>query len=542
VNAQAAAAPVAARRRGRVSGGLAAARARVRALPRALWLCAALAFLNAAAWSMLTPPFQIPDEPVQSGYAQYVAETGKVPRVRGAGFYWAPPRDASVAFSGVPFSILGNPSWSKEHDRAVQNELRKPLGRVAEGGAGYAVNYPPLYYAYEAVPYVVASSGTFYDRLWAMRLGSALLAAFTVAFVYLFMRELLPRVRWAWTVGALAVAFQPVFAFIAGGVQNDNLVWTCSAALLFLMARAFRRGLSPAIGVGVGAAITAGLLTKGTMYGLVPGTAIGLILAARRTPPERRRGAWQGLALAALVAAVPFGAWLVANNVIYDRPANTASSGFRTSVSQFHWRELASYVWQFYLPKLPFMTDQFPVHMVGYKGYPTYPLWQTYIQGFVGRFGWFQYGFPTWANWTALGIYTAVLGLAGTALWRARDAVRRRWPELLTYVLLLGGLMLLVNVSGYQYRLSAFHDNFEQARYLLPMVGLYGAVVALAAVGAGRRFGTAVAALLVVLAVGHNAFAQLLSADRYYLKREQPSVTSGTPPPDTGRIRVQPQK
>ncbi|TML30116.1 MAG: hypothetical protein E6G30_03410, partial [Actinobacteria bacterium] len=42
--------------------------------------CAAVAFLNALAWLLLTPPFQVPDEPQHLAYAQYLAETGKLPR------------------------------------------------------------------------------------------------------------------------------------------------------------------------------------------------------------------------------------------------------------------------------------------------------------------------------------------------------------------------------------------------------------------------------------------------------------------------------
>jgi len=38
----------------------------------------------------------------------------------------------------------------------------------------------------------------------------------------MFLRELIPRARWAWTIGALVVAFQPTFNFIAAGVQADN--------------------------------------------------------------------------------------------------------------------------------------------------------------------------------------------------------------------------------------------------------------------------------------------------------------------------------
>ena len=52
----------------------------------------------------------------------------------------------------------------------------------------------------------------------SMRLVAALLAALTTLFVFLFLREVFAE-RWTWTVGALAVAFQPLFGFISGAVH-----------------------------------------------------------------------------------------------------------------------------------------------------------------------------------------------------------------------------------------------------------------------------------------------------------------------------------
>lgn len=514
---------------------------RVAALPRAVWLCAALATLNAVTWSLLTPPFQVPDEPVHAGYAEYVGETAKVPRVTGVGLYWDPPADARAAFEGVPFGIAGDPTWSSVDDRALQRRLAADPARVREGGAGYAANNPPLYYALlAAVPYQVARSGTFLDRLQALRIGSALLAGVTVALLFLFLRELLPGTRWAWTVGALAVAFQPLFGFVAGGVNNDNLLWLCGAALLLSVACAFRRGLTPAVGAAIGGSVAAGVLTKGSMFGLLPGAALALILCFFRAQRRDRRVAAYGVLAALVAASVPIALWLVANAHVYSRPATTTTSGFSTS-QVFQWRELASYAWQFYLPRLPFMTDQFPNHAAGFPSYPTYPLWQTYVQGFVGRFGWFQFGFPDWANAVGLVVYTGLLALATAALARARGALRRHWAELLTFATLLAGLAALINLSGYQYRLDN-HANFEQTRYLLPLIGLYGLLVAVAARGVGRRLGPAVGVFLVVLAVGHNVFAQLRTLDRYYLAPTDPVVTQGTPPSDTGSVHVKPAR
>src|SRR5947209_3960828 len=84
-------------------------------LPRGLWICMALAFTNALVWAFLTPTFQGPDEPVHVGYAQYVAETGKLPRSLTP--YYAPSADANAALNRISFTILGHPDWSSADGR-----------------------------------------------------------------------------------------------------------------------------------------------------------------------------------------------------------------------------------------------------------------------------------------------------------------------------------------------------------------------------------------------------------------------------------------
>ena len=108
-----------------------------------------------------------------------------------------------------------------------------------------------------------------------MRLLSALMAGFTALFTFLFLREALPGVRSAWTVGALAVALSPLFGFMSGAVNPDAMLFAVSAALFFCLARAFRRGLSTRLAIGSGLVIATGFLTKLNFVGLAPGAFVG---------------------------------------------------------------------------------------------------------------------------------------------------------------------------------------------------------------------------------------------------------------------------
>jgi 4-amino-4-deoxy-L-arabinose transferase-like glycosyltransferase len=482
--------------------------------PRAALICALVAALNAFAWTLVVPPFHVPDETAHASYAQYLAETGKTPRHVPAPV-WS--QEEAAAINGVLFPVVvGNrrarPPWTSLQEHALQASLERPLKRDDGGGDTAAVNNPPLYYALEAVPYHLgaAAGGDFLDRLWLMRLLNVLLASATCFFVVLFVREIFPGTPLAWAAAGLVVAFQPMYGFITGGVNNDNLLNAAAAAVFFVLARAFRRGLTPRLGLALGAAFVIGVLGKATLIAFAPGIALGvgiLLWRAHRAGGPERRGALIGAVLAAGVVAAPIAIYVLLCATVWDRPVWGGAGGV-SSTGQgkpANNREMLSYIWQFYLPRLPFMHDQ--------QG--AYPLWEVWFKGFIGRFGWLDYVFPAWVYRLAGIVVVPVLALAAAGLWRGRAALRRIAPELLTYLAIVAGLALLIGVAGYRARID-IGQLFEQARYLMPLLALYGAIVALAVRGAGRRAGPAVAGALVVLAIAHGLAAQLLAISRYY--------------------------
>lgn len=55
----------------------------LRTVPLAGWICAAVAILNAVCWSVITPPFQVPDEPPHVAYVRQLAEHHRLPSSSG---------------------------------------------------------------------------------------------------------------------------------------------------------------------------------------------------------------------------------------------------------------------------------------------------------------------------------------------------------------------------------------------------------------------------------------------------------------------------
>jgi 4-amino-4-deoxy-L-arabinose transferase-like glycosyltransferase len=481
----------------------------LRRVPKAAWACALVALANGVAWSLIVPPFQVPDENAHYAYVQQVAERGTLPRhIDPEGLF--SPREDQLLGALLTYGVVGhrdNPAPETEVQQQVIDAIAKQnLSARGSGDVLTATSNPPLYYALQAIPYKLTPGGKVLDKLAAMRLLSALMGAVTVLLVFLFLRELLPANRWAWPGGALVVAFQPLFGFMSGGVNNDDLLYLTSTGVLWAVARAFRRGLTPANGALIGGFLGAGLVSKLTLLGFVPAVALAVALLARRAWQQDRRAALRGAAWAVGLSAAPWALYVVLDHLVWARSAIPGGVGSVPGAAghTFNFNEEVSHVWQLFLPRL-WLRPQF--------GY--FPLWETWFKGFIGRFGWLDYDFPAWVYPTALAVSLAVCALAACELARRRRALRRRLDELTVYAIALIGLCVEIGVESYRYLISG-SGVFEQARYLLPLLGLYAAIVALAVRCGGRRWGPVVGATLVVLALGHDLYAQAITIARYY--------------------------
>ncbi|MGC2375244.1 MAG: DUF2142 domain-containing protein, partial [Solirubrobacteraceae bacterium] len=261
----------------------------LRGVPKAAWVCALVALANGLAWSLIVPPFQVPDENAHYAYVAQVAERGTLPRQIPIEGHLSPREDATLSTIGF-FWMTGKPEdpapFSDLQGQLLDRIEAQRLSARGTGDALTATNNPPLYYALQAIPYKLAPGGTVLSRLALMRVLSASMGALTVLLVFMFLRELLPARAWAWSTGALLAALQPMFGFMSGGVNNDNLLYLAATGVLWSLARAFRRGLDERGGLLIGAFLGLGLVAKLTLLGFVPAVALALLLLVRR--------AWRG--------------------------------------------------------------------------------------------------------------------------------------------------------------------------------------------------------------------------------------------------------
>ena len=479
-------------------------------IPAAAWACALVAALNAGAWSLVTPPFQVTDEADHFAYVQQLSERGLPPT--SGGEHYAETETVALedlnAFS-VRLQPENHPIFALAEQHTLESDLRQ-VQRIPQpptNGAGQATGEPPLYYALEAIPYSLVG-GTVLERLVFMRLLSALLAGITALFAFLFVREALPGVAWAWTVGALCVALAPLLGFMSGGVNPDALLFAVSAALFYNLARAFRRGLTPRRALAIGAIAGIGLVTKLNFIGLTPGVLLGLaVLTLLASRQSSRRRALASLLLALGAMAVPVVAVIVVDALAHRAwlgPAlgpSTASIGHHGSFPG----ELA-FIWESYLPRLPGMPHDF------HDGFAPQEIW---FNGYVGLFGWLDTTFPTWVYTAALLPATLLAAFCLRGLLQTRATIRRRLPELAVYAAIAVGLLLMLGVRSYS-EFPEYGDAYGEARYLLPLLPLLAAALTLAARAGGRRWGPILGTLIVVLFFGHDIFSQLQVVARYY--------------------------
>jgi hypothetical protein len=488
----------------------------MRAIPRAAWICGLVAVLNAACWSVITPPFQVPDEPAHFAYAQLLAETGRLP-TSNQGII---PQEQATVMEGLHQpEVQWHPEVrtisTRSEERQLDSDLSAHLNHIGPPDAGVAASEPPGYYALETVPYYLGSSGTLLDRLELMRLLSALMAGLTALFTFLFIRESLPAAPWAWTVGGLAAALLPLLGFSSGAVNPDAMLCAVCAAAFYCLARGFRRGLTRRLAIALGALIAVGLLTKLSFIGLAPGVMLGLVaLAYRRARGQttgngidvaRPKRALRPIAIAVAVALSPAVVYVLSNLLEHHHTLGIVSKAIN-DLKGDPLGNTISYIWQFYLPRLPGMPHYFP-------GLST--VRQLWFDRAVGLYGWLDTPFPVWVYNLALVPAGLIAMLGLRALIARRAALRAHLPEILVYLAMSIGLMVLIGGISYTAKRTE-GASYLQPRYLLPLLPLAGATLALAARGAGRRWGPSVGVLIVVLFLAQDVFSQLQVVARYY--------------------------
>ena len=362
---------------------------------------------------------------------------------------------------------------------------------------------PPLYYLSLWGPYHAASGGTILDQLYLMRAAGLVFLLMTVTATWLLIGELAGRKPLLQLAGAATVGLQPMEVFISATINPDGLLYAATAVLLWLGVRVLNRGLTPASGAALGAALAVAILAKGTAYAFVPAGALALAVGLFRLRGGRSR--LRSLVPAAMAIGLPVLSWLVYAR-LSERPAvNQVGTG--GTFADFELPGPVGYLWQFYLPKLP-------VGVPLPETFPDLPAYDYFLQGAWAKFGWLEVTFPP-GVYVVLGLFTAVI-LGGGLL----ALIRRGWRRETATIafLLLAALGLLGGLHATEYRIMSDQATpLIQGRYLLPLLPLFGvAAAATVALFSGKRR-IAGAAVLIGGLVALQILSLGMVLERFYV-------------------------
>lgn len=439
-----------------------------RRMPGALTALLAVTLLLGITWALVVPAFQAPDENSHYGYVQSLVDGPGLPGKPGRLPYST--EQTLAAGDSNADQAAAQPTVKMEWSRQVylrwkaQEAALPPGARSDGGGANPAAGNPPLYYLYEAVAYSIG--GDPFDRLLQTRIASVLWLLVTVTAVWLLAGEVTGRDRLLQLAAASLAGLAPMMTFISASVTPDSMMYALWSLTLWLGVRVLKRGLDWRMALALFGVVGAACVVKGTSYGLIPGALVALGGGLWRRRPLRLGPVVAALGSALVALVLTLGVWkLVANGA--DRPAS-AQLAAATSTAGFNPRMLLSYLWQFYLPRLPFQSD------FAFLG-NTLPAYDIWLKGVWGSFGWLEVRFPSplYLGLTALTLAFAVL--AGITLWRTRRTID--W--LVAAFVLTISVVLFIGLHWTEYQqIHAGAGPINQGRYLLPLVGVAGLVVA----------------------------------------------------------------
>jgi predicted membrane protein DUF2142 len=486
----------------------------------AAWLFV-IAAVNAACWALITPIFQGPDEVDHFAYTQSLVERGQGPS--------HDPNSEQPRWSGSQYLVLQDTNFLTDHQvgdsrvpwLASQQQLYRSdvarLPRRRNDGGGYTTSavHGPLYYLALAPAYAAAKHRSVFAELTLMRLTSALIGALVVLFTFLLARELAPGREWLAVLAALLVAFEPMYGFISGIVNNDIGVNAGAAALELLLLRMLRRGITIPRGALTGVVLIAVPIIKGTGLSLYPVAALVFLVTLWRHHRRADLYGWVALALAALLVSE------LSAHVLSDLQPSASATGSAvissnaSSVSEalHHIPSFLSYLWQALLPRLPFMTRYFPPVHSGFVFFGD-PAFVIFVERGWGAFGWYDVFFPRWVYGI---IFLAMVLAVPLGAWAAR--LEWRWVRAHLRELLFLIAVPVAVITGFE---AAYYTTTprpvvaEFGRYVFPAIGPIAVLVVGALHAFARRRMLIAGAGLLTAMIALSYASQLLTLAAFY--------------------------
>ncbi len=243
-------------------------------------------------YALLTPPWQIPDEPAHYNYVRFVAERRRYPVLQ-MGDY--------------------------PHEYLEEIKARRFPPEMSIDPIRYEFHQPPLYYSLAAPFYRLTRFWPPTQQVLALRFLSLLMGGGVIYLAYLIAKEVFPTGE-ALALGTAAfVASVPMHIAMLAAVNNDGPAELILAGILWMLVRYLKEGgraegRIPWRLIGLGVLVGLGILTKTTTLVSIPLILVAVVLSRRR--PSAISYQLCAIFLPALLLGLP---WFIRNASIYGR-------------------------------------------------------------------------------------------------------------------------------------------------------------------------------------------------------------------------------
>ncbi len=488
-------------------------RALATAAPVPLRILLAVALVLSLAWIAFSPTDQGPDESQHFAYVQHLAETGHRPGFVSGGQPLSTEQATAINTFGL-LPLLGNAAARPTAGPVTRGEWRRASATFTKaqrsdgnGPNGQAQN-PILYYALDAIPYrvSVALGAGYFGQVASARLANVLFFLVGLVFVWLLAAEVFSG-QFMPTVATSVVAVNPKLTSLVGNVSTESLLFLCFTAAMYAAVRAIRHGPTLRNVALLTVAAVAAAMTQGRGLAVTPAAILALVLAITRARPGWRRTlALTGLMGAILIAgaailAMTSGGLGGGSTSAFGGAATTTAKGFNIG-------DFLSTTWQFYFPKLGFMSPRLGL-AYGYR--------QVDIETFFSSL--FSYEVVFRQTTFDLIQTAAGIGLAwlGVALIVRRRAVRASWQVVVALAAFLFAELALLHLNSYQQMLNnGGADPIITGRYLVALIALMGLAIAFCVGSLPRRSGALAAGVIVAFLVALQISSLGISIARFY--------------------------
>lgn len=260
-------------------------RKRLRSFLKLETLLLLTAFFSSVVWAALMPIWHFPDEQAHFAQVQNTSELGRDPRgsadlsqeIAESERVLATNRDARGNNS-----YTGNPGFNLSYPSGYEGAREKQIkGLPIEARKVYVAHesphYPPLFYWYSSVWYRLVYGTDLFTRILLVRTGSSILFASIIFLALRIGQELFPKQKAHALTLATITAFHPMLVFVSSGINNDTFVTVIASAVTLVCLKLIRFGFSAKKMLALATLFALGMLTKQTIFLLVPFVAFSLL-------------------------------------------------------------------------------------------------------------------------------------------------------------------------------------------------------------------------------------------------------------------------